>query len=120
MVQTQFSKSIKLFRDDNVMEYKEFSLLSFLHQQGTVSEYSCTGISQQNGHTERKHRHILDTLITLLVSSQVPERFWGEAAFIAVYPINGHPTLILQNMSPYELPHGISPAYNLLQVWGCA
>lgn len=102
------------------MEYKESSLLSFLHQQGTVSQYSCPGMSQQNGCAERKHRHILDTVIILLISSQVPERFWGEAAFTVVYTINRHPTPILQNKSPYELLHGISPAYNLLWVWGCA
>ena len=78
------------------MKYKESSLLSSLRQQGTVSQYSCLGTSQQNGHAERKHRHILDTVHTLLIFAQCPEHFWGEAAFTAVYTINHHPTLTLQ------------------------
>ncbi|KAJ9552467.1 hypothetical protein OSB04_016512 [Centaurea solstitialis] len=120
MIQTQFSKPIKNLRADNAMEYKESSLLTFLRSQGTISQYSCPGTSPQNGRAERKHQHILDTVCTLLVSAKCPERFWGEAAFTAVYTINRHPTPILQQKSPYEVLHGISPAYNLLKVWGCA
>jgi len=35
MILTQFSKHIKILRANNVMEYKESSLLSFLQSQGT-------------------------------------------------------------------------------------
>ncbi|KAJ9552004.1 hypothetical protein OSB04_016049 [Centaurea solstitialis] len=81
MIQTQFSKPIKILRADNAMEYKESSLIVFLRSQ---------------------------------------EHFWGEAAFTAIYTINRHPTPTLQNKSPYETLHGITPAYELLKVWGCA
>ncbi|KAJ9550673.1 hypothetical protein OSB04_014718 [Centaurea solstitialis] len=120
MIQTQFSKPIKILRADNAMEYKKSSLLAFLRSQGTISQYSCPGTSPQNGRAERKHRHILDTVRTLLVSAKCPARFWGEAAFTAVYTINRHPTPILHNKSPYEVLHGVLPAYDLLKVWGCA
>ncbi|KAJ9563192.1 hypothetical protein OSB04_008352 [Centaurea solstitialis] len=113
MIQTQFSKPIKILRADNAMEYKESSLLAFLRSQGTISQYSCPGTSPQNGRAERKHRHILDTVRTLLVSAKCPARFWGEAAFTAVYTINRHPTPILHNKSPYEVLHGVLPAYDL-------
>ncbi|KAI3664859.1 hypothetical protein L6452_43468 [Arctium lappa] len=73
-----------------------------------------------NDRAERKHRHILDTVRTLLISAKCPERFWGEAAFTAVYTINRHPTPILKNKSPYEALYDISPAYELLKVWGSA
>ncbi|KAJ9535505.1 hypothetical protein OSB04_un001367 [Centaurea solstitialis] len=63
---------------------------------------------------------IIDTICTLLISAKCPERFWGEAALTAVYTINRHPTPILQNKSPYEVLHGITPAYELLKVWGSA
>ncbi|KAJ9558092.1 hypothetical protein OSB04_012706 [Centaurea solstitialis] len=85
MIQTQFSKPIKILRADNAMEYKESSLLSFLQSQ-----------------------------------AKCPERFWGEAAFTAVYTINRHPTPTLKHKSPYEVLYGVSPAYELLKVWGCA
>jgi len=106
MIQTQFSKPIKVLRADNAMEYKESSLLSFLQSQGTISQYSCPGTSPQSGRAERKHRHILDTVCTLLISAKCQERFWGEAAFTAIYTINRHPTPILNNKSPYEVLHG--------------
>lgn len=76
-------------------------------------------LAQQNGRAERKHRHILDTVRTLLISAKVPEHFWGEAVFTAVYTINRLPTLVLGNKSPYEQLYGISPAFELLKVWGC-
>ena len=118
MIQTQFSKPIKVLRADNAMEYKESSLLFFLQSQGTISQYSCPGTSPQNGRAERKHRHILDTVCTLLISAKCPELFWGEGAFIVVYTINRHPTPILNNKSPYKVLHGVSSAYELLKVWG--
>ncbi|KAJ9547397.1 hypothetical protein OSB04_019940 [Centaurea solstitialis] len=102
------------------MEYKESSLIAFLRSQGTISQYSYPGTSPQNGRAERKHRHILDTIHTLLIFAKCPEHFWGEAAFTAVYTINRHPTPTLHNKSPYEALHGITSAYELLKVWGCA
>ncbi|KAJ9539073.1 hypothetical protein OSB04_031806 [Centaurea solstitialis] len=98
---TQFSKPIKILR-------------------GTLSQYFCPGTSPQIGRAERKHRHILDTTRTILISPKCPERFWGEAAFTAVYTINRHPTPTLKHKYPYEVLYGVSPAYELLKVWGCA
>ncbi|KAI3703060.1 hypothetical protein L6452_28815 [Arctium lappa] len=115
IIHTQFSKPIKILSADNAMEYKESSLLSFLQSQGTLSQYSCPGTSPQNGRAERKHRHILDTVRTLLISAKCPERFWGEAAFTAVYTINRHPTPLLKHKSPYEALYNIIPAYELLK-----
>jgi transposase InsO family protein len=79
MIKTQFSKTIKVFRRDNAMEYRDSKILSFLGEQGTVSEFSCPYTSQQNGRAERKHRHILDSVRAMLISASCPERAWGEA-----------------------------------------
>ena len=49
MVQTQFSRTIKTFRSDNVVEYKAKSFLTLLQQNETVSHHSCPYTSQQNG-----------------------------------------------------------------------
>ncbi|KAJ9566232.1 hypothetical protein OSB04_002198 [Centaurea solstitialis] len=109
-----------ILQADNAMEYKESSLITFLRSQGTISQYSCPGTSPLNGRAERKHRHILDTIRTLLISAKCPEHFWGEAAFTAVYTINQHRTPTLQNKSPYAALYGITPIYELLKVWGYA
>ena len=62
MIETQFSKPIKVFRSDNAQEYKAYEFTSILHQFGIVSHSSCAGTSQQNGRDERKLRHILDVV----------------------------------------------------------
>jgi len=48
MVQTQFSCTIKTFRSDNAMEYKDKSFLTILQQNGIVFHHSCPYTSQQN------------------------------------------------------------------------
>jgi len=99
MIQTQFSKVIKVFRRDNAMEYRDSKLLSFLSEQATLSEFSCPYTSQQNGRVERKHRHILDSVCAMLISASCPERAWGEAALTVVHIINRLPSSVLGNVS---------------------
>jgi transposase InsO family protein len=75
MVQTQFSCTIKTFHSDNAMKYKDNSFLTILQQNGIVSHHCCPYTSQQNGLAERKHRHILDMIRTLLISAFFLEYF---------------------------------------------
>ncbi|XP_010263725.1 PREDICTED: uncharacterized protein LOC104601921 [Nelumbo nucifera] len=120
MIKTQFSSIIKIFRTDNAMEYKDSVLIQFLSQNGTIIHRSCPGTSQQNGRVERKHKHILDIVRALLISSSCPERFWGETALIAVYTINRIPSPVIGNISPYERLYGHCLDYQSLHVFGCA
>ena len=120
MIKTQFSKTIKVFRRDNAMEYRDSKLLSFLGEQGTLSEFSCPYTSQQNGRAERKHRHILDSVRAMLISASCPERVWGEACLTAVHIINRLPSSVLGNVSPFERLYHTTPDYNSLKVFGCA
>ena len=68
MVETQFSKHIKIFRSDNALEYTQYAFQAVLHFFGTIHRLTCPGTSQQNGRAERKLRHILDTVRALLLS----------------------------------------------------
>uniref|UniRef100_A0A2N9EVF0 Integrase catalytic domain-containing protein n=1 Tax=Fagus sylvatica TaxID=28930 RepID=A0A2N9EVF0_FAGSY len=120
MISTQFSKTIKIFRTDNAMEYRDSQFLDFIHTQGTLIQRSCAGTSQQNGRAERKHRHILDSVRAFLISASCPERFWGEAALTAVYTINRLPSSALQNVTPFERLYGTPASYSSLRAFGCA
>ena len=84
MIETLFNRIVKIFRPDNAKEYNDKSFLSFLDNKGTLPHQSCPYTSQQNGRTERKYRHILDVVRILLISASLLERFWGEAALVAM------------------------------------
>ncbi|KAL5859844.1 hypothetical protein ACOSQ4_001140 [Xanthoceras sorbifolium] len=120
MIQTQFNRTVKVFRSDNAQEYYDKFFLSFLDSDRTLTQRSCPYTSQQNGRAERKHHLILDVVRTLLMSASLPERFWGEAALTAVYTINRIPSPTTYNKSPFELLYGQSPDYSSLRVFGCA
>ncbi|RVW88023.1 hypothetical protein CK203_044450 [Vitis vinifera] len=49
---------------------------------------SCAHTPQQNGVAERKNRHLVETARTILLHSNVPFRFWGDAVLTACYLIN--------------------------------
>ena len=75
MIETRFSKPIKVFRFDNAQEYKAHEFTSILYQFGTVPHSSCAGTSQQNGKAERKLRHILDVVRATTIAASTPSHF---------------------------------------------
>ena len=79
MVETQFSKRIKIFRFDNAFEYTQYAFQAILHSYRTIHQLTCPGTSQQNGRAERKFRHILDTIRALLLSAKVHAPFLGRS-----------------------------------------
>ena len=81
---------------------------------------SCPHTHQQNGAGERKHRHIVETGLTLLAHASVPFRFWSDAFVTACFLINRIPTRRLHMKSPLEVLLNETPDYSLLKVFGCA
>ena len=52
LVETQFSKRIKIFRSDNALEYTQYAFQAVLHSYDTIHHLTCSGTSQQNGKAE--------------------------------------------------------------------
>ena len=96
MIETRFSKPIKVFRPDNAQEYKAREFTYILYQFGIVPHFSCAGTSQQNGRAKRKLCHILDVVRATTIAASTPSQIWGEAALTAVYTINRCPSPIVQ------------------------
>ena len=115
MIQTQFSKTIKRFHADSAGEYQFGSFKEYL---ASLPESSCTDIPQQNGVTERKHRHIMETTRAMLLSSLVPKKIWAEATLTTVYAINRIPSSVIGGISPYERLFKHTPKYSELRVFG--
>ena len=53
MIETQFNRTVKVFRSDNAQEYNDKSFLSFLDSHSTLPQRYCPYTSQQNGRAER-------------------------------------------------------------------
>ena len=119
MVHTQFSTPIRVFRSDSGGEYLSDVFRQFLSSEGTLAQLSCPSVHAQNGVAERKHRHIIETARTLLISSFLPSHFWGEAVSTVVYLINRQLSSKLSNKCPGEVLFGTPPNYDHLRVFEC-
>lgn len=75
---------------------------------------SCLHTPEQNGVVERKHRHIVETGLTLLCNANVPLFPWVEAFMTVVFLINRIPTSTLNMKSLFLKLHGKKPDYNAL------
>jgi len=74
---------------------------------------------EHNGFVERRHRHIVDTGLSLLTHASLPCIFWSYAFAMAVYLISRMSTTTLQNLSPYAVIFQHSPNYEKLRSFGC-
>ncbi|XP_075489501.1 uncharacterized protein LOC142528343 [Primulina tabacum] len=120
LVKNQHSVVIKCFRCDLEGEYTSNDFSRLLASDGTIRQTSCRETPEQNGVAEIKHRHIVETAPSFLLSSNVPSAFWGEAILIAVHVINRIPTSHNSGLSPFEKMYGHAPYYSSLRVFGCA
>ena len=119
-IKTQFNASIQILRSDNAPEYFSTQFTGFLSSHGILHQSSCAYTPQQNGVTERKNRHLIETAYTLLLHHHVPTRFWADVVLTACYLINRMPSSVLQHKIPHTILFPDQPLYVLpLRVFGC-
>ncbi|XP_019427158.1 PREDICTED: uncharacterized protein LOC109335479 [Lupinus angustifolius] len=118
LVNTQYNSVIKCFRCDLGGEYTSNKFSELLSSDGTVHQAFCTDTPEQNGVAERKHRHILETARSMLLSASAPSEFWGEAVKTAVHVINKISYSVTSGLSPFERMYGHPPDYSSLRVFG--
>ncbi|PKU87215.1 Retrovirus-related Pol polyprotein from transposon TNT 1-94 [Dendrobium catenatum] len=113
------SKSIKIIRTDGGMEYVNHDFKQYLQINGIAHQISCPYTPEQNGVSERKHRHIIETTRTLLHTAAVPYTYWPEAVLTSIYLINRMPSSNTNQKSPFEILHQTEPRYDHLRTFGC-
>jgi hypothetical protein len=119
LVENQLPFHIKKLQSDGGGEFTSFQFQSFLSQHSILHRKTCPHTSQQNGVAERKLRHILETGLTMLAHSGLSNRYWVDTFLTAVYIINRLPTVVLNQISPFEKLFDKVPNYTLLRVFGC-
>ena len=120
MVETQFNSKLKILRTDNGSEYINNDFKSFCSISGILHQSSYPHTPEQNGVLERKHRHIVETGLTLLYQSHLPLNYWSYAFSATTYLINRMPSLVLGFHSPWEKVYSKPPSLHALKAFGCA
>src|ERR1044072_6285488 len=118
MAELQFHTKLKAVQTDCGGEFRP--LTKFFTSVGILHRVICPHTHHQNGSVERKHRHLVETGLTLLAHAQLPMSFWDHAFLTAIYLINRMQTSVLSNKSPFPVLYKQIPDYKFLKVFGCA
>ena len=120
LVENQSSTKIKVLRSDNGGEYINSQFQDFCSEHGILHQTSRPHTPSQNDVSERKHRHLVETGLTLLYQSHLPLNYWSYAFSTASFLINRLPFSILGFISPWEKINSVSPSLSALKTFGCA
>ncbi|GFP97350.1 retrovirus-related pol polyprotein from transposon tnt 1-94 [Phtheirospermum japonicum] len=117
LVEKFFNSSIISLFSDNGGEFQK--LIPELNSHGISHFTTPPHTPEHNDTSERRHRHIVETGLSLLHHSSIPLTYWSYAFQTAVYLINRLPTPILGNKSPFESLFSQLPNYEKLKPFGC-
>ena len=117
LVENRFQAKLRTLYTDNGGEY--IALTSFLASHGISHMTSPPHTPEHNGISERRHRHIVETGLSLLSHTSMPKTLWTYAFATAVYLINRMPTSVLDFKTPFQCLHGHVPSYGKLRIFGC-
>ncbi|KAJ9567550.1 hypothetical protein OSB04_003516 [Centaurea solstitialis] len=117
LAERQFSTKLKTVQTDWGGEFRNLS--HFFSSIAIIHRLSCPHTREQNGVVERRHRHVVETGLTLMAQSHVPKRFWHFAFETAVYLINRMPSRTNSTISPFEHLFKHKPDFSFLRVFGC-
>ena len=117
-VKKQTGKDIKILRSDRGGEYLSSEFLTYLEENGILSQWTPPGTPQLNGVSERRNRTLLDMVWSMMGFAGLPISFWGYALESACYILNRVPSKSVAK-TPYEIWTGRKPVLTHLRVWGC-
>ena len=98
---------------------------SFMLHNDILHQTSCVDTSSQNGLTERKNRHFLETARALLFQMRVLKHFWSNVVSTACFLSNQMPSSILnwatlfQTLFPHKSLFPIEPRVFLCAFFVC-
>lgn len=75
LMHNQISNYLKEIQSDGGSEFGNHQLIKFFQNHEIFHKMSCLETPEQNGLVERRHRHIVETGMTLMAHSSVPTKF---------------------------------------------
>ena len=78
--QRKLGQQLVSIRSDHGTEFENSQFLGFCTENGISHNFSTPRTPQQNGVVERKNRTLEEMTRTMLLSSSLPQRFWGRSA----------------------------------------
>lgn len=103
MAENQTGNKIKKIRTDNGLEFVNDLVEKICIEKGIIQQKSCVYTPEQNGRAERENRTVMESVRTLLHSSQLDKKFWAEAANYATYTLNRAGNSPQKNKTPFEV-----------------
>ena len=94
-MENRFNTKIKSLYFDNGGEH--VGLKTYLSIHGISHYTTAPHTPQQNGMSERRHRHLVETGLTLLTDARMPLSYWPYAFQTVAYLINRMLTATLNN-----------------------
>jgi transposase InsO family protein len=112
----QLEKKVKCVRSDRGGEFIAFD--TFCVDVGIRREKSVAYCPSSNGRAERLNRTLTERVRGMLLSSDVPKKYWGDAFATATVIYNLCPKSG-QKATSFELFYGRKPDISRLRVFGC-
>ena len=118
-VEKESGHQIKCVRSDNGTEYTSSEFKAFCEKEGIHRQLTAPYTPQQNGVCERKNRTVMEMARSMLKDKGLPNKFWAEAVYTAVYLQNRLPTKAIHKRIPLKAWSGHRPSVSHLKIFGC-
>lgn len=119
LVENQLSRTIKILRTDNGLEYVNRNFSNFLKNAGIIHQTTTPYTPEQNGTAERMNRTLIERAKCMMLNAKLPKVYWAEAIHTAAYIINRSPTKSLCYKTPEEMWTGQKPNVSHMRTFGC-
>jgi hypothetical protein len=114
---TPLDRTVRYVRCDNSKENQHMARV--LANRSIATKFSNNYSSASNGIAERAIRSIFGTVRSMLINSNLPHKYWGEASSAATHVLNRMPTTgNPDSKSPYEMLYSKPPNVSDLRTFG--
>lgn len=115
----QLHRSVSAIRSDQGGEFSSKDLMTKIRSDGIDLQFTTAGSHQSNGIAERLNRTLFGRVRAMLLTANLPLKFWALAVTSAAYLKNRFPKSASEQRSPYELWYDVKPDLSHLRIWGC-